>query len=708
MIDPALAELADWHGIERGYYDIWGVWREASADTVRALLAAMGVAASGPREVNAALDTSVREPGEFALPPTVVLRCSALAQGVTVRLPGSLAGASLDWRITEEGGRAIEGRARIGDLRVTVQCAIGGARRRAVLLPLPSVPGGYHRLEIFDGPRPLAASSLIVAPERCYLPGAAASGIRLWGASVQLYGLRSGRNWGIGDFGDLAEAVAQWASRGAAFVGVNPLHALFASHPDHASPYSPSSRLFLNPIYLDVEAVEEFAECATAKRLTRSKSFRRRLDRLRMAGMVDYPGVAAAKHQVLELLYTQFRESNPRHAVFAEFCRRGGEALRRHALYETLNEHFLRIDASAGSWLQWPEPYRDPASAEVAQFALDNVQRTGYFLYLQWQAALQLAAAETACRKSGLAIGLYLDLAVSVDRGGADAWAHQDLFALGVSIGAPPDDFTPEGQDWGLPPFNPAALQRTGYAFFIETLLANMAAAGALRIDHVMGLARLFWLPLHGGAAQGAYVRYPLDDLLAIIALESQRNRCMVIGEDLGTVPVQLRHALREWGVLSYRLMMFERDSAGRFQPPSDYPAQSLVAFSTHDLPTFIGYWQAQDAPVRQALLSALRESGLLPEDASDRAGLSPETLARLSHAVHLHLARSPALVLSVQIEDCTGASGQANLPGTPDQAPNWRRKLPATLEEMHGDARLKGLGDELSAARGAAAGPAG
>jgi (1->4)-alpha-D-glucan 1-alpha-D-glucosylmutase len=324
----------------------------------------------------------------------------------------------------------------------------------------------------------------------------------------------------------------------------------------------------------------------------------------------------------------------------------------------------------------------------------------GFFLYLQWQAAAQLAGVNDRCNDLRLGIGLYLDLAVSIDRGGADAWASQDLYALDASIGAPPDDFNLKGQDWGLPPCNPQALGRTAFASFIETLRANMAKAGAIRIDHVMGLARLFWLPLRGGAAQGAYVRYPLADLLAIVALESERNRCMVIGEDLGTVPVQLRCALREWGVLSYRLMMFERDAGRSFQPPQDYPVQSMVAFSTHDLPTFVGYWRSQDQATRAALLAALRNRSLLPEGVNDSPDLSPAALGQLSHAVHLYIAASPALVLAVQADDFAGAPEQANVPGTGDEPPNWRRKLPATLEAMRVDARLQRLGDELRAAR--------
>ncbi len=707
MIDPALSELADYCGIEPGYHDIWGVWREAGPDTVRELLAAMGVALDRPGGAQQVLEERIRDEWSKAIPDTVVLRRSALAQGLTLTLPAKVGATTIGWRIAGEDGSRQEGSANVRELPVAEERQVGGTRRRAVRVPLPSIPTGYHHIEVAGDGRPLGQATLIVAPERCFLPETASRGARFWGVVLQLYGLRSERNWGIGDFGDLAEAGAQWAGLGAAFVGVNPLHALYLSIPDHASPYSPSSRLFLNPLYLNVEAMDDYADCAAARELVASQSFEATTTGLRSTSMVDYDRVAAAKTPVLELLYEHFRQNDGaarddgrgRGRGFESFCREGGEALRRFAVYETLHEHFRQLDINVGSWQQWPQAYRDPASAEVERFAGEHAHRVGYFLYLQWQSAAQLAAAHAASRHGG--IGLYLDLAVSVDRGGADAWSRQDLYALGTSIGAPPDDFNANGQDWGLPPCIPEALKRTGYAMFIQTLRANMASAGALRIDHVMGLARLFWIPGRRGAGEGAYVRYPLEDLLAIIALESERHACMVIGEDLGTVPVQLRHALREWGVLSYRLLMFERDAAGRFSSRPDFPALSMVAFSTHDLPTFAGYWRAQDDDVRAALVDALRTSGALPAGSDARADLPPQALARLCHAVHLHLAKSAALMLAVQLDDVSGAGEQANAPGTPDAAPNWRRKSPRSLEDLRSDPRLAQLCLELGEARG-------
>ena len=703
MLEPALAELAESCGLEPGYHDIWGVWREADAGTVRSLLSAMGVEAADATQTGLSLKALKAGDGEGVLPLTLIVRRSALAQGLKLRLPASVQGMLLKWRVTEERGTVQEASAQTGNLRTVQECGVDGVRRRFTLLPMPDLCPGYHQLEIAVGETVRGKALLVVAPDTCYLPEPMAQGARVWGVALQLYSLRSARNWGIGDFSDLADAIEHWGRRGAAFVGVNPLHALYLADPEHASPYSPSSRNFLNPIYLDVEAIDEFRHCAPARALAASDSFAGELKRLRDTGTVDYAGVAELKKQVLAQLHAQFASApgaTGRKAEYEAFCRRGGEPLQRFAIFEALHEHFRAQDVSIGSWMQWPQEYHDPASATVAAFARQNADRIGFFLYLQWQAAAQLGAAQSRARATGLGVGLYLDLAVSIDRGGADAWSHQALYALRASVGAPPDDFNRAGQDWGLPPCNPVALQRNRYASFIETLRANMACAGALRIDHVMGLARLFWMPLHAGADKGAYVRYPLADLLGIIALESEKNRCTVIGEDLGTVPVQLRHALREWGVLSYRLMMFERDSGKRFQAPSDYPSQSLVAFSTHDLPTFAGYWQAQPAATREALCAALRAEALLPNGITISTDLSPRSMARLCHAVHLYLARSPAMVLAVQLDDLAGATAQANVPGTPDAPPNWRRKLPMSMEEMRADTAIARRAAELGAAR--------
>jgi (1->4)-alpha-D-glucan 1-alpha-D-glucosylmutase len=412
---------------------------------------------------------------------------------------------------------------------------------------------------------------------------------RIWGPSAQLYGLRSGRNWGAGDYADLRALVDWAADQGASIVGVSPLHALYGHNPAHRSPYSPSSRQFFNVLLLAVDEIPEFAECPEARRLVAEPEFQTRLESARDSDLVDYPAVAALKYPVLERLYRHFRE---KHATssdayareFQEYRGRQGDDLELLALYETLQEHFFNQDMGCWGWPAWPSPYRDPDSPEVQAFAATHRNRIEWFLWLQWQADRQLAAAGRRAYERGLGIGLYFDLAVGVDRGGAETWAHQELYALDARVGCPPDDFAPRGQDWGLPPWNPERLRAAAYEPFIRMLRTNMKHAGALRIDHVMGLMRLYWIPPGMQGDQGAYVAYPLDDLLGILALESQRNHCLVVGEDLGTVPWEVRAALHDMGVLSYRLFYFERDGQGDFLPPEQFPAQAVVAAATHDL----------------------------------------------------------------------------------------------------------------------------
>ena len=480
-----------------------------------------------------------------------------------------------------------------------------------------------------------------------------ADGGRVFGPTAQLYTLRSRRNWGIGDFTDLRIVLEQWGQRGAALVGLNPLHALFPHAPERTSPYSPSSRLFHNVLYLDPELIEEFHESAEAQQLAASPEFVARLKALRTADLVDYPGVAAAKMQMLELLYATFRAAHleagsVRVHEWHEFRVREGEQLRRHALFEALQEHFHRADPSVWGWPLWPPPYRDPEAQAVAQFCRDNLARVEFYEWLQWQCDRQLQGVGSRAYELGLGVGLYGDLAVSIDRGGAEAWANQDLYALAAGVGAPPDDYSPAGQNWGLPPPIPERLRTTGYAPFIATLRASMRHAGALRVDHVMGQMRLYWIPEGMPNAQGAYVHYPLHDLLGILALESQRNQCMVIGEDLGTVPDEMRQAMYDYGVLSYRLLYFERRHDGDFKAPGEYPAAALVAASTHDLPTLAGFWAGRDLQVRlelglypnpeahqqqvleraqgrARLLLALQREGLLPASASLDPAASPE-----------------------------------------------------------------------------------
>ena len=725
----ALELLCTQCGIALDYYDIWGRRRHVSADMQRALLAAMGVPAGTDDDVRRSLQELELREWRRLLPPALVVRRDGDAVGIPINVPVSMMQCRFEWVLTLENGARESGKLRPADLAMVAETRVNGASfvRR---FSLPRTPDpGYHQFELRgmeEGRERTACMSLIMVPLQCYQPEALSAQGRVWGWAVQLYALRSERNWGMGDFTDLRTLVDLAARTGAGIVGVNPLHALFPHNPLHASPYSPSSRLFLNVLYLDVEAVADYAECDAARNRVLDPGFQAQLHALRATELVEYRGVAAAKFEVLELLYLNFRErhlaaGDQRARAFRAFQAQGGQALRRQALFEALQQHFFRNDPSIWSWPAWPESYRDPTSEAVARFAAERPDRVEFFEYLQWQAELQLEAVGRRCREHGPGVGLYQDLALGVDRGGGEAWANQGLYAFGANIGAPPDDFNLNGQNWGLPPMIPQHLADAAYAPFIATLRANMRHVGALRIDHVMGLMRLFWIPAGGTPAAGAYVAYPPDDLFGIVALESQRNHCLVVGEDLGTVPDAVREAMVRYGVLSYRLFYFEKEQGGGFRPPAGYPAPALVAVSTHDLPTLSGYWYGNDLDARARL-------GLFPSEemhrqqilarAQDRAQLlvalereqllpgilstgNPELSADLARAIHVYLARTPSQVMMVRPEDFLEQAEQVNLPGSTAPYPNWRRKLPLNLEEWPANPRFVALADALCAERG-------
>lgn len=756
----ALSRLAQLAGIETEFVDAWGKRQELSPERIRTLLVALGFAAGSARDERAALDELARRPWRRAVAPVLVRR-----EQETLEIPVVLAetDAALAWRIEEEGGRVHEGRAALEVLAppgAADRIELDGRRlaRRVLRLSLP-LPCGYHTLFVEAGgavAAPGAVARLIVVPRTCHMPASLAQGGRTWGFATQLYSLRSARNWGIGDFTDFLRLVERAHELGAGIVGVNPLHAPFLASPKRASPYAASSRLHFNPLYLDVERIADFAECAAARALVASPGFQARLQRAREAPFVDYAEVASCKLEILELLYVSFaanhlratdadpqglaqsRESpesdaaaaapeRPRSArgeAFCRFRRERGDTLREYALFEAL-AHDPAITREADTfWTRWAAAYRSPQAAGMREFERRGSGRVGFYQYLQWVTEAQLQEVAQRCRDLGLAVGVYLDLAVGVAQDGADVWAEQQAYVAQATVGAPPDIWNPLGQGWGLPPLHPAHLPERGYAPFVAVLSANMRHAGALRFDHILALMRLYWIP-GGSPSEGGYVHYPLDDLLGIVALESQRNRCLVIGEDLGTVPKELRARLQGCGILSYRLLYFEQDGDGAFLPPDAYPRLALATVTTHDLPTLPGYWSAHDLRVRgeldlfpsprhesdshvqrerdrAALLEALRREGLWPDTEDAPVPFSFELL----ESVYRFLARSPAMVLMVHFEDILGETEQPNIPGTVDEHPNWQRKLPLDLAQLLEHPRLLALARRLKNLRPASGEP--
>ncbi len=730
MLDKnRLDKLSGLCGISVEYRDIRGNLRRVPEKTQLLILAEMGHDIRAPEELDAAIDERENLPWIDILQPVHVFTASGEIS-LPVTLPEYLKEKIFHWRLELEGGGVAD-----GDFSPV---SSGPRERRHVLgeercrynlkIDKDSIPEGYHRFCILENGDTKAESLIILAPPSCYVPDALKGEGRTWGISAQLYALRSKRNWGIGDFTDLKEFMEYWAGQGAGMVGVSPLHALFPHRPDRISPYSPSSRAFLNVMYIDVEAVEDFAESRESKDFDASAEFQARLKSLRESNELDLPGVSGAKLPMLEILYRNFRERHlniggPRAEDFRRFQREKGESIFFYCLFEALDEKFMLADPEAGGWKGWPEEYKDPRSEAVKRFAEENIGRVEFFEYMQWQAHMQLESAGRLSMRLGLGVGLYQDLAVGCDPGGSEAWIKQDIHARGFMAGSPPDDFNLGGQAWGIRPVNPFKLRTECYAPFIENLRAVMKSAGAVRIDHIMSLDRLFWVPEGGSPLEGAYVHYPMEDLLGILALESRRNRCMVIGEDLGTVPEYLPPILKEHGIFSYRVFYNEQDEKG-FRPPSAYPEQSAVVVNTHDLPTLVGYWQGRDLSLRRehkgfpseeererqvlsrskdraAILVALENQGLLPEGIStEDPSTVPEMSEDLVLSIHAYLARTPSKVFAISIDDVTGEIDQVNLPGT-EGVHNWRRKLSVDIDRLKGSEFAARLASMLREERG-------
>lgn len=687
-------------GIEPSYVDVFGERHQASTEAKIAILTALGFDVSSVQQIKAAVTDLEEEPWRRLIAPVVIKTEEEAGIEIDIFLPADEAGRLWRWQVACEQGEQTEGMFRPADLSLRGLREIDGRRMEwrslRILGPLPI---GYHRLLISRNSA--VNADLVIAPRQCYRPRELlAADDRGWGISAQLYTLRSARNWGIGDFTDLGRLCALAGCAGALLVATNPLHALSPYRPADASPYAPSSRLFLNPIYIDVAAVPGFAECLSAHP---SSSV---LSSLRSAKLVDYPQVLAEKMKALEALFAGkvalvgAPESRAEEAAFKKFVAKGGAALRHFAAFSLLGETLGRTGGEPVPWRRWPSAYRSPQSSAVAHVAAVQSNCLRFFEYLQYLADRQLAGAAEQGKEAGLATGLVRDLALGIDPDGADAWMQQDAFAMELRCGAPPDGFHPHGQEWGVVPLNPLTLHRD-YSSFIAPLRASMRYAGGLRIDHVIGLQRQYLVPVGVQPNHGCYVRYPLNELLAILALESCRHRCLVIGEDLGTVPEGFRDRLRAAGAFGCAVLYFERTADGRFKSPKDYHRQVVASAATHDLPTLVGYWMGRDIATRQeagiyteaearqgqaqrradraALLEALAAAGL---DMPLPTAASPAAMQRFVEAVHAFLASSSAQLFVAQLDDLLGEPEQINIPGTASGYPNWRRKLSVAVED--------------------------
>jgi len=576
------------------------------------------------------------------------------------------------------------------------------------MAPLPAqLPLGYHELRVAAGTLS-SVSHLVVAPERAWIPPSLEEGGRAAGVAIALYGLRSRRDWGCGDLTDL-ERFIDWAAEdlGAAFVALNPLHAIHNRQPFNTSPYLPNSVFYRNSIYLDVERLDEFRSSRRARALFEAPETQAELAALRSSELVEYERVHRLKLRFLELCFETFRRRRGQEA-FEEYCGREGDLLDRFATYRALDEWIHSKQPDIWIWPDWPEEYRQHDSEAVRGFARKHRGRIQFHKYVQWRLDEQLASAQRYATEKGLTIGLYHDLALATDSCGSDLWAHRPFFVTGCQVGSPPDGFSPKGQDWGFPPPNAERHREDGYRLFAESIRHNLRHGGVLRIDHVMRFFRLFWIPEGMNAADGTYVRANHEDLVRILALESVRNKVLLVGEDLGTVDPGIREILGRFGVLSYRLLYFERDHGGNLHMPDAYPRQALVSSTTHDLATLAGFWLSRDIQARhdagllgdedgyraqlaaravekQKMLDAFSRAGLLPEWFPRDAAEVPELTGELHNAAIGFLARTPSMLMLVNQEDLTKEIDQQNLPGSTWQYPNWRRKMRFSVEELRG-----------------------
>ena len=664
-IDEDLAKLAARYGVGCEYDDYSGVRTPVSARAVREVLAAMDVDASSPQAVRESITAAEEGPWRRWVAPSIVVRATG-AVAVPIRVPAQ-EGVRVSVRF-ELGGTTpgeplarADAESRLVDGRLVVEqdAALG------------ELPLGYHELTVTAAGQ-TDTCVLIVAPERIPWPEAAG---RVKGWMLQLYAARSRRSWGIGDLTDLA-TIATWSGSdlGMGALLVNPLHAVAPVAPMQRSPYFPSSKRFANPIYLDPDAVPEVGALGRSD----LAEFERLAGLARGCGvdLIDRDAVWAAKSAALELLFVQPRE---RAAAYADYIASAGGALDDFATYCAFAEVY------GAHWQEWPAELHDPRSVAVQTAATGRAERIEFFRWLQFLCDEQLHAAQQAARAAGMPIGIVHDLAVGVDPGGADAWAMRADLAVGVTVGAPPDLYAKAGQNWSQPPLRPDRLRATGYAAYREMLRSVLRNAGGIRIDHVLGLFRLWWIPPGRSAAEGSYVHYPADEMLGVLTLEAARAGAIVVGEDLGTVPAGVREALHNNGIAGSAVLYFERDSHGP-RPPELWSANSLATVNTHDLPTAVGYLTGARAPLYRTL-------GLLDDEQaaseSSRDDLERDQLVALMverrivsadagieelvAGLHVLLGRSPCTLLLAALGDAVCDPRQPNVPGTTDdQHPNW------------------------------------
>lgn len=701
-LNDATAQAAALLGVQSVYWDIWGQEHRPDSTIQRSILSALSIPTGSPGELDEATRRQVHASRLAFLPPSVVTSPDDPFVPLCVPHPFTAADAN-HWRLTLEDGALLFSTYEPVEIE-TIQ--FEGAHFDTVSLRVPpEVPYGYHRLTVTYAGTQATTHLIHCPPSAPSLP----LGQRLSGIAVSLYGLRSERNWGVGDTTDL-EGFVSWAHEqaGAAFVALNPLHAIGNRLPYNASPYLPNCTFYRNFLYIDVERVPGFATSPVCQaRFQRCSPL---IESLRKAPFVQYEAIAKLKLRFLKQLYREFR-LQPDQAAFHSYVAAEGDLLRRYALYCALDETLHKQNPDVWIWPQWPAELQEPDSPAVLAFAASHPRLIEFYSWLAWTVDHQLARVQQHAKSIGMPIGLYHDLALATDSCGSDLWAHRPFYIQGCRVGAPPDGFSPQGQDWGFPPPNALRHQQDGFRHFAAAIRNNCRHGGALRMDHVMRFFRLYWIPADRDATGGTYVKEHWQQLLRIIALEAHRAGVIVIGEDLGTVEDYVRQALAQFQILSYRLLYFERHPDGAFKAPTDYPPLAIVSSTTHDLPTLAGFWTGRDIESRRAaglvdepgyraqwtsreqdkqhLLNVLHSLRLLPAGYPDHIRHVPELSGELHNAIIGFLAATPSQLLVLNQEDLTKETEQQNLPGATWQYPNWQRKMRYTLEELHADPRV-------------------
>lgn len=728
--DELIHELSELCGILPEYWDVFGKKHTTALDTAKAILKAMGVRVDSADAISKEISERRSRPWKTFLDPVHVLSVNEQPFSTPVYIPleeGLEAKLIISWSLEDETGRreeySISGNAVhiseqkwIDSVRYVKVNLVDGKRREIGYYTIQAVC--KHSSGVFHGEGGILAgrSKIIITPDTCYLPEELRNG-RAWGISVNLYSIRSKKNWGIGDFRDLGKIVRWTSGLKGHFVGINPIHAIPNTRPFGTSPYSPISRLYNNLVYLDIESVPEVKVSKKTREVMATKKFRRELEELKEAEFINYEKAASLKEKILRKAFAGFYKRHVlgktgRGRSFRKYVKGEGLCLESFAIFMSLRE-YMKKNKNAYTWQDWPETYRKASGKAVRRFGEENHRELLFYKYVQWLIDGQLRRLAGNARKLGMLVGLYNDLAVGSAGGGSDTWSFQDVLASGSDVGAPPDDFSPEGQKWGFPPIIPERLRETGYELFIMTIRKNMKHAGALRIDHVLGMFRLFWIPDGMTPNDGVYVLYPSEDLLRIIALESVRNRTVVIAEDLGTIGDNVREALKRFWMLSYRLLYFERNYPDpSFLPPERYPLMALCAVTTHDLPTIYGYWKGRDIERRRAIgkypddtlwnkqvqererdkkliLATLKSQGIIPDDYPSDPSDIPEMTPELCSAIYHYLALTPCKLLLASLDDVIGALDQQNMPGTVDSHPNWLQKTRPGLEQIVKDKRF-------------------